>query len=196
MKNGFTLIEILMAVSLFVSVMTIGTTVFLSSSRAQQRVALGGKIQSDARFVLGSLSEYIRSGTIDYSFAEYGAAIPVPVETLAILDRQDNPIIFSSKNELAEPGICPDAESSPCLALSLDGGATWNSITSSGVRLESLKFYIRPSQNPYESFGGSFLSNIQPSVTIVLSLESSHPNPDFRNLTFLQTTVTSRLYKR
>ena len=65
-KPSFTLIEVLMAASIFTIVSLIGVTVFVNVIRIQRRVALENAIYEDARFMMERISREIRSNTIDY----------------------------------------------------------------------------------------------------------------------------------
>jgi hypothetical protein len=64
------------------------------------------------------------------------------------------------------------------------------------VKVEGLKFFIRPENDPFTPIGNNFNNNTQPNVTILLGLQNDEVNPEFQNLTFYQTTVVSRIFKR
>jgi|GEM_PF-2073088 prepilin-type N-terminal cleavage/methylation domain-containing protein len=63
---AFTLIEVLVAVSLFGAVGVIGSTVYLNISRGQQTVGARNSLYDDAQFILDELSREIRSSGLDY----------------------------------------------------------------------------------------------------------------------------------
>lgn len=65
-KNGFTLVEILIAVSLFASVGLISLTIFINITRIQGQLALENAIYEDARFMMERISRSIRNNAIDY----------------------------------------------------------------------------------------------------------------------------------
>ncbi|MBI4215620.1 MAG: type II secretion system protein [Parcubacteria group bacterium] len=194
-NSGFTLIETVVALSVFITVFSTVLNLFLLSSRAQKKAALLDKVYADVRLILGSIAEKMRVASIDYGYLPYGDTIAVPQGVLALRGLDGESIIFAVKDESA-PGVCPDAISSPCLALSLDGGTSWTSLTSREIKVEDVRFYIRPSKDPYKFEGVAYLSNIQPSVTVSLSLRSASLEPNIQNLVMAQTTVVSREYKR
>lgn len=65
-KKGFTLVEILIAVSLFASVGLISLTIFINITRIQGQLALENAIYEDARFMMERISRSIRNNAIDY----------------------------------------------------------------------------------------------------------------------------------
>lgn len=65
-KNGFTLIEVLIASSIFAVVGLIAVNVFVNIIRTQRRVSLENMIYEDARFMLQRIGREIRENTVDY----------------------------------------------------------------------------------------------------------------------------------
>lgn len=78
-KNGFTLIEVLVAVSLFAIVGMLTLTVFINITRIQGRLNLENAIYEDARFMLERISREIRNNAIDYE-EYYNKALPGDLE--------------------------------------------------------------------------------------------------------------------
>jgi len=67
MKNkGFTLIEVLIAASIFAMVSMIGATIFMNISQTERKTSLSNAIYEDARVIMEMLAREIRAGTIDY----------------------------------------------------------------------------------------------------------------------------------
>ncbi|MCC6643507.1 type II secretion system protein, partial [Candidatus Peregrinibacteria bacterium] len=65
-KRGFTLIEVLVAVSLFGAVGMMVITVFFNIIRIQGRLALENAIYEDARFMMERMARSIRNNAVDY----------------------------------------------------------------------------------------------------------------------------------
>lgn len=65
-QRGMTLVEILVAVSLFGAVGLMALTVFVNITRIQGRLALENAIYEDARFMMERISRAIRNNAIDY----------------------------------------------------------------------------------------------------------------------------------
>lgn len=65
-SRGFTLLEVLLAASLFSIVGMMATGVFLNLSRGQQQVGSRNTLYDDAQFILDQLTKEISSNAIDY----------------------------------------------------------------------------------------------------------------------------------
>lgn len=65
-RKGFTLVEVIVASSVFVAVSIIGVTVFVNVMRIQRRIILENAIYEDARFMIERIARDIRYNTIDY----------------------------------------------------------------------------------------------------------------------------------
>lgn len=65
-RQGVTLVEVIVASSVFVAVSIIGVTVFVNVMRIQRRIALENAIYEDARFMMERIAREIRYNTIDY----------------------------------------------------------------------------------------------------------------------------------
>lgn len=65
-KKGFTLVEIILASSIFTIVSVIGVSVFVNVTRIQRRVALENAMYEDGRFMMERIAREIRQNSIDY----------------------------------------------------------------------------------------------------------------------------------
>ncbi len=65
-KKGFTLLEVLIAASVFAIIGVLATTIFMNLSRDKQRITSRNFLYDDAQFILDELSRKITSNTIDY----------------------------------------------------------------------------------------------------------------------------------
>ena len=65
-KRAFTLVEVILASSIFAVVGLIAVTVFVNVIRIQQRVNLENAIYEDARFMMERIAREIRRDTVDY----------------------------------------------------------------------------------------------------------------------------------
>lgn len=63
---GFTLVELLIAVSIFAVVSMIVATLYVQAFRESRRANLQNQIFEDARFIMSRIADEIRSGMIDY----------------------------------------------------------------------------------------------------------------------------------
>ncbi len=65
-KKSFTLIEVIIASSIFTVVSLIGVLVFTNIARIQKRIYLESAIYEDGRFLMERISREIRQNTVDY----------------------------------------------------------------------------------------------------------------------------------
>ena len=195
-KKGFTLMEILVSVALFTIVITIVTQIFMIATRAQRRVSSHQKVQSDVRMVINLIVERMRMSEIDYDYYENKGGISVPETELVLRDIDNKQVIFRQSSSNFLDTVCVDESSVPCFEMSIDEGATWAPISSLGVNVPELSFYITPIKNPFVLNVGGYPNNDQPKVTISGQFRSSAVNNEQIVPIDFQTTISTRIYKR
>ena len=196
-NSGFTLIEVLVAVSLFMVCVTVICQVFVIISQSQRVIKAQQRLQSDTRIILSHILEQVRLGSIDYQADVYSEQLTNPSPVLVIRDINDQVVIYRQSSDIYTDTVCPDARSTPCLEVSVDNGLSWDSITSHGVKLNDLRFYIMPDQDPFRiAQGDDYQSNQQPNVTIAGQLMASNLTNLKKNTLDFQTSVSTRLYQR
>lgn len=182
--------EMIIVLGIFSVAVVIVIDIFLSASMMQRKTSFMTASQGDARLVLETIAREFRDGTIDYNY--YKEDIANKTNILAIRDINNRQIIFQ-KSSLG----CPSGVSQ-CVAMSSDGGATLTSLTSDKVEVLELDFYLSPSQDPFklDLASGQYPVSIQPRLTIDLVVQSKSPKTVEQTKLSLQTTVSSRMYKR
>ena len=65
-NKGFTLLEALIASTIFAMVAMVGANIFVNISQSEQKTELANSLYEDARVVLETLATEIRESTIDY----------------------------------------------------------------------------------------------------------------------------------
>lgn len=190
---GFTLMEIVVGMAIFSIALISLTDIFLLSQRAQNKLAGETKIQADARFVMEVLAREIRMNMIDYAAIDPAdQADPLTLTYLPLQDLEGNTLMFIATS--SSSGICEQGATN-CLAVKRNDSA-WASITPSGINVVSAKFNIYPSQDPFSVIANNYGANSQPRVTIILTTENIKSRDSESNIQYLQTTVSSRVYKR
>ena len=65
-KKGFTVLEVLITVSIFSILAIITVSAYLSSFKSEQRAKVENQVIQDARYILNTLSKEISTNYIDY----------------------------------------------------------------------------------------------------------------------------------
>lgn len=188
-QKGFSLVEMIVAVSIFAITSVFIAELFVIAGKAQRRSGSTQKIQSDSRVMMAQISDRIRSSWINYDF--YGGVVLSPETVLGLLDESGEEVIIRLSSTNFAQTVCPSAESTPCLEISEDGGLSYEPMTSEDFVMTSVQFYISPPKDPATSGG----VDEQPRVTMVLGIQGIGANAS-GSPTYIQTTVSSRVYVR
>ncbi len=194
-SRGFSLMELLVVLGIFSTVVTASTDIFMMASRAQRKVFALERAQADARFTMEAIAREVRTGTLDYDYYLNNGdllAQPGPLTVLALRDEQNKPIRFFRSDS-----ACANQLSSPCIAVAIGDGEP-APLTPSGVSVLNLRFYVSPATDPnaFDPATGKFAADIQPHVTALLALQTTSTDVREQSIVYLQTTVESRSYRR
>ena len=195
--TGFTLLELLVAVAIFSSMVFILANIYLLSLKAQRHSAFSQKVLSQTRYLIESMSRQIRSGQIDYGYYG-GEIINFPENTLALKNQEDESIVYRL-----------DSNSGEIFIQTQEGQAKLTSAAEFEVIY--LNFYIIPQTNPFLNqqcqnndqcpfsqcqFGWCLTPEIHPLVTINLALRIKAPKLEEQKVVYFQTTISNRIYKK
>ncbi len=191
--RGFTLMEMVVVLGLFSLTVATASDIFIMSNRAQRKVFSMERAQADARYTLEAMVREIRNDLVDYQY--YSGTVPLPADSLALIDENSSQIVFE-KSDAATGQYCADADSQPCLLVTVDGSAP-APITPKSVRLRNLKFYVAPYRDPsiYDATIDGFVSNLQQRVTVVMVLENTNQTEGL-TITSVQATAAGRQFRR
>jgi prepilin-type N-terminal cleavage/methylation domain-containing protein len=182
-NSGFTIIEMLIAMAIFVTAITSVSAIFTFTNKTQRVTKATQKTQADARFAMEVMAQQVRRGSIDYNATPYGDTIASnPQDVLVLRDSSDNEIWFQRR----------DFSGRFVVAMSEDG-STWVDLTPPDISVDILKFYLSPSTDPFSSNPST---NNQPQVTIVMRTSNTSTEGQGLFPIFMQTTVSSRQYVR
>jgi prepilin-type N-terminal cleavage/methylation domain-containing protein len=157
-QKGFTLIEALVATSLFVVTVVASTGVYLNTLAIHRRTDATRKASENARYVTEYLSKEIRNGMINYSNAvasPCSTTISTASRTLGLVNRDGISLCFylgDANGVLSTTG--------PNLWM-VKGSLGPYKINSADVKINNLLFYVAPISDPY-----AVGSTVQPRVTI------------------------------
>jgi len=189
--------ELLVVLTIFSTVVTSATDIFLLTNRSQRKIFGLERAQADARFTIEAITREIRTGSIDYAYyAGRAAPMAIPDAELALIDSSNTKIKFEVST-VSNQALCADAQSRPCLLVTV-GTNPAVAITPKKVAVRTAKFYIEPLTDPltYDPVAGVYTTNVQPHVTVVLALESRGDRAGEQSVVYLQTTATNRGYRR
>jgi prepilin-type N-terminal cleavage/methylation domain-containing protein len=192
MKKGFTLIEMLVTVSLFAIIVTIAIGGFTNAERTQRQVSALISAQSNVSIALEQMSRNIRTG---YLFCHDPGSSSMSTRCNDIYNISMPTCTAASVGSLI--WTCPsldfrDANGNEITYSWNNGALTENiksstqpqSITGNGVYVKYLKFQL---------FGQTEGDHWPPRITISLGIAASSTDPAVMNDVFnLETTVSAR----
>lgn len=222
---GFTLMEMVVVIAIFSTLILIVLNVFMLAMHAQRQTSNRQQVLANLRYIMETMAQKVRTSEIDYQ--HYGAGgIANPTDILALIDQAGNNLQYLVGN-----GVIYQDEGSNSFALT----------DRDQVIVIKFDFYINPITNPFaeercngaaeinvcQSILGCTISddsggfpgfcrcsddnecltnncesdlclpfNFQPRVTIILGFQSAGAKPEEIKTIYLQTTVSSRVYKR
>ena len=183
LHSGFTLVEILVAISVFAIASVVIAGIFLNITGLQQNTASTQRLQNDARYILEKIAREVRSREIDY---------PLSNPQTYVYFRKDELggylyVCFDSANNNLKYYVSPTGDSTNCIV-------SGEPINASDVKVNNVQFYVQPTAE--DQWGEVPATNIQPRVTILLELENRNINERYKEALTVQTTVSSKLYKK
>lgn len=185
---GFSLFEMLLVVALFMTSSVILSQMFISFNQLHRRVSNMAVLGQDMRFATELIVRAARNNQIDYSY-----------EPLLSYDNQLSLVTGNGGTiniALLNGADCADATVTNCLAMSLDGGTTWQPITARRVNVTEFGVYVRPLNSPFVPSASGYDNNNQPFVTFKIGMQYMADDVRDRVKMESQATVTSRIYAR
>lgn len=186
--RGFTLVEVLVSVGIFATVMVMSLGALLAMSESNRRVETMKSVINTLNFALDSMSRSIRTG---YEYECNPAPVPfsgdttpsdcasAPASRFAFMNADDIPIAYCLGT--VSPLTC---NASGTVILRSEDGGMLAPITSNEVVVQNLSFYV---------IGAPLGDATQPKVTILIS-GYVDVTATQRSTFNLQTTVTQRIY--
>jgi len=186
-KKGFTLSEMMVVMVVFSLLSVALSGIFVQFFNVEKRGYADQKLSSDMRFTLEMIAREVRMGNIDYRLTGYyGGTVPVPTDTLALLDTSEAQTLFGLAGTDCET-------TNDCYVFVRRNGTDYR-ITPEELAVNKLIFYISPTADPFTlQAAGTYLANEQPHVVILLE-EKDIKTGDI--VLKMQTSVSSKIYKR
>lgn len=178
MRRGFTLIETIISVGIFLIVSVVLVDIYLLVSRAQGSLRGSAGVMNETGRVVDEMAQVLRTGRIAYE--RYPEGVAVPTDVLHIVDQSGKAISW----RVVAAGVdgCVD---SPCLQRWTEQTG-WANVLRSGLRVRRAIFGATPKAETQ-----------QPRVTILLEIEPvTLVVNQSADTTPLQVTVSPRYYER
>ena len=187
--HGFTLIEVLVSLSIFSVLAIISMNLYSSAVNLDRQGNAHRAVQQNGTFLFEFLAKEIRNGALDYqSYTGQGVDLTVmPISNLKLLYRGT-----ADRHE----EIYLDQTSGQVLIKRERAGQAGvydtSAITNPDVKVNALSFFVSPSNECTESS----VSCTQQRVTVVLTIESNTPEVGAaKGITAdFQTTFSARVY--
>ena len=179
-RNGFTLIEIVVAIGIFSIASVIVSSVYMNANNLHQHTAVFQRLQNDGRYIVEKITREIRAREIQY-----------PVEAIQPQNHLD--FLKDEVGEEVSIKLSADGKNLEYSINSVNGVSSAN-LNADDVEIVEVQFYIIPNQE--NIWGSDPLTNEQPRVTLFLKLKNKAVNPKFQKEITIQTTISSKVYKR
>lgn len=170
-QKGFTLIEVLVSVTIFVVVVSIGATLFISVTSSQRKTIVQERVLREVRDTTETLARVVRTNPVlveDY--VSGGSSLAGPQDRLLLSVNNENIAYFLVDNKIKYR----------------DGSGQEHDVTSDEVSVTNLEFYLSPQDLGNDDW--------MTRVTILLTMESTSDLLESPEIINVQTTVGSRLY--
>lgn len=200
-RPAFTLIEMLIAITVFTIFIGFAISTYLTFHRADQDALTQRSLIMDSEAILNQLSDAVRENKIDYEAYGSGSSEdgnPFSPSALTFTDALNEEALYLISAD-GEQKITyrwdADEETLSVQYFDADGTATTEEqvLHSEGLTVSDANFRVFPATNPYEDRTNDEIQ-YQPMVTFTLNF--SMPGRVDPELTLeLQTTVTSRYYQ-
>lgn len=198
-KKGFTLVELLVAMTIFVAFIGILIGSYTSIVRAQRQANEYRIMYSEARQVFETLVFNLRDGMVDYA-AYPGSQIAgqQPLQELILISKDASrrtEIFYNDETVKIKRGsLAPNTRSCINAAYLFDDPVALNS---EALKVTDFQIFVAPIIDPYalENFdkhGNQF----HPLVTIYAEFTREYPGGKEPFVINLQTTVSSRIYNQ
>lgn len=175
-QSGFTLLELIVSVALFMVVITIAASAYLSMISLNRKAQALNDVVSNLSFVMESISRSIRTGT-NYDCGGVGGAAncwPSGAQSFSFTneDGQNVTYLLKSNNTV---GICIEIACTDVQA---------STLTDPRITITNLTFYVQ---------GVGVGDQLQPRVLITLT-GTAQPDPQSEPISFsIQTSASQRI---
>ncbi len=199
---GFTFVELLVSIAIFMFMSAAIIGIYVAFSRNQAHVKANQQLLNDSQYALEIMAREARNDLfLDYSVSASDCSTllgSTNYQNCIVLKRDSGQVIAFAR-DISNSSLsyfvltCTnDNIFSTCTATGYEASTPLLSPTLNKIKVDELAFVITPTTNPFE-IGGP---NQQPLVTIKLGTSYDSTVPVEAVSHRLQTTVSSRIYRR
>jgi prepilin-type N-terminal cleavage/methylation domain-containing protein len=208
-SSGFTLMEVMVSVTIFAGVITLVLSLFNYTLRIYRKVEAQRQVSQSVRTTMEFLVKEIRNGQVDYGIVD-GLSVDVPVDSAHCplpADRSQSTYSTADHTHIGVINVdgereCiywvhdpdPTKQNDPTnnnLYIKKLSVATASQINPPNVKLKDLRFYVSPLHDPYSD--SPSLAEQEPLVTILAYVSVTLPTGEVRTVPY-QTTVSTYAY--
>ena len=191
-KRGFTLIELMIAMTIFIVFTGILMNSYTSIVRAQHEANEFRILYSEARTVFDSLTDDLRNGMVDYCASG------------GVFNVKDDSVNLISKDGLTKTRIKYDESDQKVQMSRLElqqtedvaSHSNYIDLNSEEISVADFNVFMTPSTDPYDQNNFEFGSTrFHPKVTIYVLFEKEGRTGKTLSVDF-QTTISSRIYNQ
>lgn len=175
-EKGFTLAEVMVAVGIFSIASVLISAVYLNANSLHQNTTNLQRLQNDGRYMMEKMTREIRARELDY-----------PVEPT-----QPQDYLNFRPDEFGDVVSIRRGADPTSLEYIVNGVVA--NLNADDVEIVDIKFYIISGDE--SQWGVDPITNVQSRVTMFLKIKNKLVSPRFQREIVLQTTVSSKVYKR
>jgi prepilin-type N-terminal cleavage/methylation domain-containing protein len=185
-RKGFTLVEVVVAMSIFSVLTVVVSGIFVNVSNLHRQTANLQRLQNDGRYMIEKIAREIRSREVDYPLIN-------PQTCLLFKPDELGNILMVQYIDDGKIGYSLDPSDKDC-SNNPDNPDSWAALNATDVEVKNLQFVVSPLADDVWNQEPEY--NIQPRVTILLTIANREGADKHRQEVTLQTTISSKLYKR
>lgn len=194
LQKGFTLVEMLIAMTIFITFTGILISSYASIVRSQREANEYRLMYSEARGVFESLTVELREGMVDYGYYS-GGILTGGLSEIYLVSKDDQTRTYVKYDEATGVVSVYKRVRDKITKVYSDFGEA-RDLNSSDVKVTKLKFYVSPVIDPYDpQYVENDLNQFHPKVTIYAEF-TRELESEKTYTTSLQTTVSSRIYNQ
>lgn len=203
-KKGFTLIEMVVSMSIFMIFLTVVLNSYISLTTTQNKANKNREAVAEAKEIFNFISEEAREKAIDYTCFQ-DTICGTKEDTLSLISKDGLNRTIIRKQCISEEKNCTIYSKTQNRenALSAWISSEESPLHSANLKIQSVAFFVIPNLDPF-NFGnletqtdiyGKGVYQFQPVFHIILNIKRKEAEGLDDNPIIIQTSISSRIYK-